>query len=116
MPVERTIQPAARPHTAWSRTQKTRETLLGFALIAAAAWGWSAWRQAERDECAAVRVRGTVETVEPREERTFWVVFKDGPAVEIPVETGRLVPRAGCRGRVCENGHWHVETADGEDF
>ena len=116
MPTERTIRPAARLHTRWSRTEKARDTLLGFAVIAAAIWGGLAWCQAEEDECAAARVRGTVETVRPAEERTLWVELEDGPAVEIPVEMGRPVPRAGTRGRVCENGHWHVETpADTEE-
>lgn len=115
MPVERAI-PAARPHTRWSRTQPAREFLLGCAVLAAAAWGWAAWRRAERAECAAAVVRGTVETVEPRGEEALWVALEGGPAVEVPVESGRPVPRAGTRGRVCENGHWHVETDGGEDF
>lgn len=106
--------PAARRHTRWSRSKPTRDFLLGAAMIAAAAWGWSAWRADQRAACAAAEARGTVETVAEAGAWTYLVAFKGGPAARLEVGPGGLVPRPGCRGRVCERGHWHVETPEGD--
>lgn len=110
---EREVQPAARPHTRWSRTKDAREFLLGCAMIAAAFWGWGAWQDAEQLECDTAKVFGTVETVVETRPGLFEVAFKGGPMVRLPVETGELAPVAGMSGRVCENGHWHVENEGG---
>ena len=113
--IERQV-PAARRHTRWSQTKDTRDFLLGCVIIAAGVVGWSAWRDAELGECEAARVRGLVETAAEAEPGCWRVDFASGPAVRLEVAPGELAPRAGLRGRICENGHWHMETADEADF
>lgn len=110
---EREVRPAARSHTRLSRTKGGFDFLLGLSIVAACIWGGSRYRDAEQLECDTAKVFGPVESVTEPQPGVFEVRFCGGPLVRLSVETGELVPQAGMSGRICENGHWHMEIEGG---
>jgi hypothetical protein len=110
---ERVIKPAARRHTRLSQARGAFDFVLGLGIIAAGLWGGSLYLDAEQLECDTAKVFGQVESVVEPQPGVFEVRFRGGPLVRLSVETGELIPQAGMSGRVCENGHWHMEIEGG---